>query len=188
MLKMLTRLLGAKRVIVVTLISAIALVALLVGPAIAATIWSGGPVEEVKAVTETNASVTNSTSFVDVPGASTFVTVPSGTTGIIFARFSGESSCSGGTGYCSVRIVVQEWSPTGVPMEMEPASGLDFAFDSTDGGQETSSSWESHSMDRVLNVAPGKTYLVQAQRATSQSATSFRLDDWSLTVERTKLQ
>lgn len=147
-------------------------------PASPALLFGGGTLTKVNVVTETNAQVTNSTTFVNLPGATTVVTVPSGENALILARFSAESACSGGTGaqWCSVRILIGG-------VEANPIVGLDFAFDSTDNGRETSASWESHSVDRSRPVGSG-TYVVQAQWAVTSAATSFRLDDWSLTVER----
>ncbi len=148
------------------------------------TFTSGGFIERVVIARETVASSSNSTAFVDIPGASVGVFVPSGTSKLIMARYSAESACSGGTGYCSVRIVARN-STTGELTELQPGSGLDFAFDSTDGGRETSASWESHSMDRSNRLGAGS-YTIRAQRAVTSSATTFRLDDWSLTVEQSQ--
>lgn len=159
----------------------IALVSLLgtAAVALAATTSGGKAITRVLVVRETTATTSNSTSFVAVPGATTTVFVPSGESALILARFSAESACSGGTGYCSVRILING-------AEMDPVAGLDFAFDSTDGGRETAASWESHSMDRSRVVGPG-TYTIVVQRATTSSATTLRLDDWSLTVERAQV-
>jgi hypothetical protein len=139
---------------------------------------TGGVVTKVNVVTETNAQSTNSTTFVNLPGGNTGVSVPIGESALILARFSAESACSGGTGaqWCSVRILIGG-------VEANPVVGLDFAFDSTNNGSETPFSWESHSVDRSRIVGPG-TYTVQVQWAVTSSATAFRLDDWSLTVER----
>jgi hypothetical protein len=150
------------------------------------TFASGGFIERVVIARESSSSTFSSTStaFVDIPGASVSVFVSSGTTRLIMARYSAESACSGGTGYCSVRIVARN-STTGELTELQPGSGLDFAFDSTDGGRETSASWESHSMDRSFRLGAGS-YTIRAQRAVTSSATTFRLDDWSLTVEQSQ--
>jgi hypothetical protein len=147
---------------------------------------SGGFIERVAIARETSATTSSSTSFVDIPGAAVSVFVPSGSSKLIMARYSAESACSGGTGsqYCSVRIVARN-SATGAITELQPASGLDFAFDSTDAGRETASSWESHSMDRSNRLGAGS-YTIRAQRAVTSSATAFRLDDWSLTVEQSQ--
>jgi hypothetical protein len=146
------------------------------------SLTSGGSIERVAVARETTATTSSSTSFVDIPGASVAVFVPSGTSRLFLARYSAESACSGGTGYCSVRIVARN-SSTGAITELQPASGSDFAFDSTDAGRETASSWESHSMDRSNRLGAGS-YTIRAQRAVTSASTTFRLDDWSLTVEQ----
>ncbi len=140
--------------------------------------FTGGTINQVLVVTENVAQTTTSTAFAGIPGATTTVTVPAGQTALIVARFTAESACSGGTGsnWCSVRILIGG-------VEASPVTGLDFAFDSTDASTETSASWESHSMERVRRVGAG-TYPVTAQWATTSGSTTFRLDDWTLTVER----
>ena len=147
----------------------------------------GGPIERVAIARESSASSSNSTAFVDIPGASVSVFVPSGATKLIMARYSAESVCFGGTGLCSVRIVARN-STTGAITLLQPAASgaaTEFVFDSTDAGRETGSSWESHSTDRSLRLGAGS-YTIRAQRAVTSSATTFRLDDWSLTVEQSQ--
>jgi hypothetical protein len=67
--------------------------------------------------------------------------------------------------------------------EMNPTAGLDFAFDSvtTPGGSDDL--WESNSVERFIVLAAG-THTITAQRATTNSSTNFRLDDYTLSVER----
>lgn len=165
----------------VVILAAVALVAVAAGVAIAqvsgVTKAKGGAISKVRIKRGENATTTSSTSYVNIPGAKVKVTVPRGDEALILARFSAESACYDTTGnYCSVRIRVDG-------QQAKPATGLDFAFDSTDAGTETSSSWESHSMDRSLVVGGGR-HTVRAQYATTSSTTGFRVDDWSLTVER----
>jgi hypothetical protein len=102
------------------------------------TIASGGSIEEVQIARETSSTVTNNAAFNNVPGASVPVFVPAGSTRLIMARFSAESSCSGGAGaqHCSVRIVAVNVA-NGAVTELSPQSGIDFAFDSTDFASET---------------------------------------------------
>jgi len=61
--------------------------------------------------------------------------------------------------------------------------GNDFAFDSNDNGTETGTSLESHAVERSA-VLGGGTHVVQVQWRTTDVATTLRLDDWHLTVER----
>ena len=155
------------------------------GTAFAAlTVAHGGSIDRVIIARETTDSTTNSTSFVPVPGASAEVLINPGASRLIMARYSAESACSGPRGYCSIRIVARN-NATGAITQLEPAVGKDMAFDSTDGGEESPASWESHSMDRSLRLGAGS-YTIRAQRAVTSSATTFRLDDWSLTVEQSQ--
>jgi hypothetical protein len=123
------------------------------------------------------------TSFVNLAGATTSITVPVNTTAMILARFTAESSCSAPgvavQNWCSVRILVDG-------VEAQPAVGNNFAFDSTDEGNETVASWESHSVDRyAAGVGPGA-HSVTVQEAVTSAATVFQLDDWTLVVEAFK--
>jgi hypothetical protein len=103
--------------------------------------------------------------------------VPSGQSALILARFAGESYCDGGTtsNYCSVRIMIDG-------VEAQPAVGFDFAFDTDSASDDW---WEAHSIDRSAVVGAGS-HTVTVQWAVTDSGTTFRLDDWSLTVERSK--
>lgn len=113
-----------------------------------------------------------------LPGASVQVSVPAGRTGIVVASFTAESACTGSSGYCSMRILVN-----GVNAKpFDEGSDIDFAFDSTDNGTETAASWESHAMTRSTAALPAGTYTVTVDRRLV-GATSFRLDDWHLMAE-----
>jgi hypothetical protein len=135
-----------------------------------------GSVVETQVVTGSSPSSTNSTTFADVAGATTTVTVPAGQEARLLIRFSAESACSGGTGWCSVQILVDA---TGAA----PNVGADFAFDSTDAGAESSASWESHAMERTI-VVPAGVHVVKVQALVTNAAITLRLDDWTLVVER----
>lgn len=141
---------------------------------------TAGPIAAVHVIRETAAKTTTSTTFANLPGAATNFSVPAGKQLLVLARFSGESSCYGGAGWCSVRILIGS--------EAAPAVGVNFAFDSNDGGTESSGSWEGHSMDRTQGPLGPGTYNVQVQwrvvkTCSGCAATTFALDDWSLTVE-----
>ena len=121
-----------------------------------------------------NATTTTSASYVDVPNASASVTVPAGGAATLLLTFTGESACSGGDGFCRVRILVDG-------NEAEPAVNTDFAFDSSDGNTETSASYESHAVQRsVAGVAAGA-HTVTVKYSVFGTPT-LRLDDWSLSV------
>jgi hypothetical protein len=146
------------------------------------TFVSGGAIERVAIARETDIARTSAVQFNDVPGANVSVNVPAGSTRLVMARFSAESACAGGTGneWCSVRIVAVNVA-NGAVTELSPKSDRNLAFDSTDAGSETFA-WESHSMDRSERLGAGN-YRIKAQRAVTNAAVVFSLDDYSFTVE-----
>jgi len=166
-----------------TLVLATVLITLMTHSAIArhiaGTTVSGTSITAVKVVRETASNETTSTSYVNLPGASTTITVPTGQKALILARFSAESVCYAGQQghWCSVRILVGG-------VQAEPADGLDFGFDSVEADQFL---YESHSMDRSRGPLSAGSYLVRVQVAVTLSSVVFRLDDWSLTVERVRV-
>jgi hypothetical protein len=125
--------------------------------------------------TGANATATSSTTFVELPGASASVTVPTGATATLFVSFSAESLCTGPSGYCPVRVLVDG-------NEAAPVVGNDFAFDSTDMGTETTQSWESHAIERVVTGLAAGSHTVTVQYAVTAATTTLRLDDWGLTA------
>jgi hypothetical protein len=146
---------------------------------------TGSTIKKVKVVTETaaNSINTGTVSSLDLPGATTSIVVPDGTQALLLVRFTAESACFGRvTGWCSVRILVNS-------LEAHPVVGDSYAFDSVnhDGSQD----YEGHAVDRVTGPLDAGTYTVKVQRSihitddppfVGQSV--FRLDDWTLTVER----
>jgi hypothetical protein len=154
------------------------------------TTVSGGAIDQVRVV-RSNTEVLDQSpnSFSDITGASTNISIPATwSKGLILARFSAESRCvgaSGVRGWCSVRLVLVNRA-TGQQVQLAPEdTDNSFAFDSTNSGAEGSQSWESHSMDRSLSVAPGN-YTVKALFTPFDGANFFSVDDWSLTVERAR--
>lgn len=152
------------------------------GSAAAPATSTAGAIKAVAFVRDTVPHTTSSQSYVDLPGATYLATVPAATKGLLLARFSAESACYDGNGRCSVRILIGG-------VEGVPKTGKDFAFDSSDQQTESVSSSESHAMERARgNLNPGM-YEVQVQWAAVQCRTcisppTFRIDDWTLTVER----
>ena len=65
--------------------------------------------------------------------------------------------------------------------EAAPASGNDFAFDSTDNNTETANSWESHTVERSVAGVGAGSHTVTVQALVSAGVT-LRLDDWSLSI------
>lgn len=155
-----------------------AAVLVLAGTAAHAVLTGGGGTytDLQRYVNESNPWSTSAGAFVDVPGAATTITIPSGTRRMLDARYTAESQCGGG-GWCSVRIVVVR--PNGSVLELYPQSGTDFAFDSG-----SADNWESHAIERTSPYLPAGTYRVKVQAGVVAGATSLRLDDWTLAVER----
>jgi hypothetical protein len=128
--------------------------------------------------TGANAVVTSSTSYVDVPNATTTVVVPAGAWANISARFAGESIATGAAdAWGSVRLMIQR--DGGAFQELAPAVGSDAAFDSVGAGD--ADNWEAHAIER-LGEGPGGTYVVKAQYRVFGSG-NLALDDYTLVVE-----
>jgi hypothetical protein len=141
---------------------------------------SGKAQIQMKNVAQTDPSTTSLTSW-QIPGnAIVSMTVPAGTSQLVNARFAAESACSGATAsaYCSVRIIVANGA-TDVPLE--PASDMDFAFDSDEAGT-ADDMWEAHAVERSIRLGPGS-YRIVVQYAVTNPATTFRLDDMHFAVE-----
>jgi len=158
-----------------------AAVLVLVGTAAQAVLTgvSGSQSDMQRYVNESTAWSTSAAAFVDVPGAATTITIPSGTRRMLDARFTAESQCGGSSGWCSVRIVVVR--PNGSLLELNPQSGTDFAFDSAGADN-----WESHAIERTSSYLPSGTYRVKVQAGVIPGASFLRLDDWTLAVERVR--
>lgn len=144
-------------------------------------------------VTNNEPQTTSSTVLGNLPGANTTVFVPAGTTVLIGASFSAETRCSGGTGgqsWCEASIDIG--GVEGYPQATTTGSGT-FALDSTDGGTETTSSWEAHGMTRhrcITNQGTGPlpVRVVVNWRISNPAAapTDFWVDDSSLVVEMSR--
>ena len=87
---------------------------------------------------------TTSTAYVDLAGSSETFIVPTGETARIYAIFSAESACYGGGADCGSA----ESASSSTATSSTPPVGTDFAFDSTDDGDEGTSSPESHAIAR----------------------------------------
>ena len=147
----------------------------------------GKGIKTVGVVTETAAnSISTGTAYSPVlPGASIFVEIPEGTKSLILVRFSAESACFGRkAGWCNVVILIGG-------AEGHPQAGESFAFDSVNPDDpDGSDDYEAHSMERISGPRDAGVYNVQVQRRIHVTGTgiagqsAFRLDDWTLTVER----
>jgi hypothetical protein len=142
--------------------------------ALAAVTHTGKAIAKITVVTETNAQITSSTSYVDLPGASVNVTVPAGKFQLVNVRFSAESYCFGTSltgNWCSVRVLADG-------TEMLPDSNFDFAFDASGAADDF---WEGHAMERTLVLGQG-VHTITAQWGVTNSGVTFRLDDWTFAV------
>jgi hypothetical protein len=117
--------------------------------------------------------------------------VPSGETGRVIAYFSAEDACFGvpsNNERCLVKILVDG-------TELEPAANTDAFWDnnghaSTVGGvpvKNDNDTVQSRAIVRVSGTLTAGSHVVTVQAATTNSALTFRLDDWALVVERVKL-
>jgi hypothetical protein len=133
---------------------------------------------DTRVVTGTAFQQTGSTSPVDLPGASTSVTVPAGQNSRIIAIFTAESACFGATSNCIASILIGS-------AEGEPAVGSDFAWDTNrEDDAPTTFSGEAHAMTRSRGgLGPGN-YDVRVQYRAAGGGTTAQLDDWNLTVFR----
>ncbi|MFI6737084.1 hypothetical protein ACIBI9_29510 [Nonomuraea sp. NPDC050451] len=111
----------------------------------------------------------------NIPTASVNVTVPSGTTRFVDARFTAESLCAGDTSaWCSVRIVVI--NSAGTTTELQPVTSTDYRFD-TPGGAEG-----AHALERFSAPLGAGTYTIRVQALRITGITQFTLDDYAFAV------
>jgi hypothetical protein len=118
--------------------------------------------------------------WTNVPSASATVTVPPNQRRLINVRYNAESRCTG-PGFCSMRVVYRDATnveAVGPAVELAPAVGTNFAFDSAGG------SFEAHGFERTTrNFLPAGVYLVNVEAQRTGGATLFSLDDYSTHVE-----
>jgi hypothetical protein len=125
-----------------------------------------------------NSSSTNSTAFVDIPGALTQVTVPDGAWANLAARFTAESNVTGDPGmWGTVRLMVSK--DGGSFNEMQPALGNNSAFDSVGVANDY---WESHAIERFAEGSGG-VYTIKAQYAVNLAGAAFAVDDLTIVAE-----
>jgi hypothetical protein len=141
----------------------------------ASTVFTAVGIEDIQVKTENTPFSTQSSTYVNVPGANATLTVSNARA--IRARYSAESLCDKGSGVvgnqCQVRLFI---SPGG---ELNPATTEGFAFDSYAGANGTP---EAQSMERISNQLTSGTYTVRVQ-ARTQNGVAFTLDDWTLSAE-----
>ena len=99
------------------------------------------------------------------------ITIPAGQTGYLLATFSGESLCSGTSGWCAVRVRVNG-------VESNPMTFTNFAFDSAG-----SDLWEAHSIQRISRLLGAGTHTVEVEWLYTTAGINDQLDDWLFQVE-----
>ena len=107
--------------------------------------------------------------WVQLTGGS--ITIPAGQTGYLLSTFSGESLCSGTSGWCALRVRVNG-------VESNPITSANFAFDSAG-----SDMWESHSIQRISHLLGAGTHTVEVQWLYTTAGINYQLDDWLFQVE-----
>lgn len=133
---------------------------------------TGGYTDRQTFVTESTAWSTANARYTNVPGAAASVFVPSGSSRLVNVRFTAESACSGTVGWCTVRAILIY--PTGAQLELYPASGTDFAFDTADPGP--TDIWESHAIERSSPWLPPGTVEAPVPGRTASGRTLERLE------------
>jgi hypothetical protein len=151
------------------------------------TASSGTTQTQMSNASSTDVSTTNSTTWQPLAGSDVPLTLSA--SGLINARFTAESSCTGfatGVGFCSVRIVAI--NSAGTVTELSPASSRDFVFD-TDAAGTANDQYESNAMERSLRLPAGD-YRFRIEIAVTAPTTNpnpspvtARLDDWHFAVE-----
>ena len=165
------------RTIIAVAAALAAVIAFSSGVAYASGISQSGTQSSVQIFTGDNAAWTINTvaTWSDIPSAAAAVTVPSGTTRVVDARFTAESLCNGtSTAWCVVRIIIV--NSAGTATEFSPVVGVDFKFD-TPGTQEA-----AHGLERFSPSLASGTYTVKAQALRISGITTFTLDDYVLAV------
>jgi hypothetical protein len=122
-------------------------------------------------ITRNSPSTMNAVAFQPLPGASTVVNVPDGTSRCIKVLFTAETACglSAAADFCYVQATIN-----GAPMN---PNGTGFmAADSEDG---TAS---AHAYEWIKRVGPGN-YVIAIQRRVLNAATLFYTDDWTMDVQ-----
>jgi hypothetical protein len=156
---------------------ALAAIAAFAATAFAFGTSSGKAQVSMSNVTETAATSTMSTAWVDL-NSTIALSVPSAGL-LVNARFTAESACGQKAGICRVRIVADDGTTL---TELDPASGLDFAFDTSTGNATVDDLAEGHAMERSRRLPKGD-YRIRVQYSVSAGSTKLTLDDWHFTVE-----
>jgi hypothetical protein len=155
------------------------------GAAGASGVATPGYVAEVLTATGSNATETSSTSYEVLDGATLNVTVPANETDKLLVSFNAETACYGGTtgARCLLRILVDN-------AEIQPAANTDAYFDNN-GPTATSVHVQNtqiqHGIVRISPTLTAGSHTVKVEIASSAATTKFRLDDWTIAVQRVRV-
>ncbi len=140
---------------------------------------TGGAVDQVRMVRSTAPFKTNGGTWKTIPGARTTISVPTGHTADILARFNGGFDCAADdgspTGTCSVRILIGS-------AEGQPATDTTLAVGQVQAGN--SQGLMTATVERSRGPVRHGTYKVVVQERTSSPLIGVEFDSWHLTVER----
>jgi len=163
------------------LVAGVAVSGALAGVAWAFPIASSGTSQvSMQNVAENVASLYNLAAWADIPGASAVVSVPTGGSRLINARFTAESQCNGpGAGNCYVRIVARNGA---AELQLNPIDNL-AVFD-TDQAGGSDDALEAHAIERSRRISQVGNWTIVVQRSVA-GGSSFILDDWHVAVETT---
>jgi hypothetical protein len=172
----------------VALAIALALVIGAAGSVIAASvIKSGKSVTAVKTVTSADYTNTQSTTYVDVPGFSTTISVPATQQALLIITFSAPTECvktslEAAEADCLVRILVDGAAVTSAETVMRSGRQI-----TTSGF--TGAGWTANSMQFVRGPLSAGSHTVNVQwKVFNYSGTSeFQLDGASLTILRSRV-
>jgi hypothetical protein len=167
-----------RRTVLTAVIATLAAGAFATTAAALLTSSGGGAQTQMDNRGETTLVMTTSTSWVTLGGSLISVTVPPNESRLFNARFTAETLCYNNPGaLCAARIVA---FGAGGTIELEPVSGMDFAFDAP--GAVHDESPESHAMERSIRLKEGS-YRFGVQYAVTNPTTKFGLDDWHFALE-----
>lgn len=147
---------------------------------------AGGISKVTVATSDFNDTSASTTTLTPLPGMVAKISVPAGKRALLMARFTAETSCSGGgtTGnWCIAEILVDG-------VEAHPGDGSDYAMDSTNNGANSEENWQGHALDRSIVVGPGTHTVTVLGAVTDFGGTGtqiFWTGERSLTVERALL-
>jgi hypothetical protein len=140
---------------------------------------SGGDVEQHLTTQSAATLIPTTPGWHDIPNTTFTVTIPDTNHRLAHMTFTAESRCADAS-WCTVRAIATS-GESGLSLELDPASGTNFAFDS--GGQRG-----ARSFSRIAEFSGGGegikcTFKLQAQIIGGSASSVFRLDDYLTQLE-----